>query len=91
MAEHMLLLGAESPDGREALHRRRVPERVRQDEFRHAHPAARASTGWKIRTIGDDIAWMQPGAGRPAVGGQPGERATSAWSRARTRRPTPTR
>ena len=41
MAEHMLILGVEDPRGREDLRRRGVPERVRQDELRHAGPAGR--------------------------------------------------
>ena len=37
MAEHMLILGVESPEGEKTLCGGGVPERVRQDEFRHAH------------------------------------------------------
>ena len=39
MAEHMLLLSAEIARGPQALHRRRVPECVREDQLRDAHPA----------------------------------------------------
>ena len=40
LAEHMLILGVDRPAGREDVRRGGVPERVRQDELRHAHPAA---------------------------------------------------
>ena len=38
LAEHMLILKLTSPEGHGALHRRRVPVGVRQDQPRHAHP-----------------------------------------------------
>ena len=38
LAEHMLVLKLTSPDGLGALHRRRVPVGVRQDQPRHARP-----------------------------------------------------
>jgi phosphoenolpyruvate carboxykinase (GTP) len=61
LAEHMLILGVENPAGREDLRRGGVPERVRQDELRHADPA-RGFDGWKVTTVGDDIAWIKEGA-----------------------------
>ena len=39
MAEHMLLMGVDRPRRREDLRRRRVPQRLRQDQLRHADPA----------------------------------------------------
>ena len=39
MAEHMLILGVENPAGREDLCGRGVPQRLRQDQLRHADSA----------------------------------------------------
>jgi len=46
------------PTGREDLCGGRLPERVRQDEFLDAG-AADGFDGWKVWTVGDDIAWIK--------------------------------
>ena len=45
MAEHMLLMGVDRARGREDLRRRRLPQRLRQDQLRHADPAGEVPQG----------------------------------------------
>ncbi len=64
MAEHMLILGVENPQGEVQVRRRRLPLRLRQDQPGHADsagglPEARATRSGRV---GDDIAWMRIGA-----------------------------
>ena len=92
LAEHMLILGVEGPRGREDLRRRRLPQRLRQDQLRHADPARSVpEEGWKVTTVGDDIAWIKPGAGRQALRHQPRGRLLRRGARHLARHPTPTR
>ena len=64
LAEHMLIVGVKSPDGRKDYVCAAFPSRLRQDEFRDAHSARGVSRrrAGKITTVGDDIAWIKPDA-----------------------------